>query len=89
MKKVFWLCFLVLFVIGSVQAHSKPDIAARITAYQTIVVSDGDTLWKLAAQSASSQDDIRDIILAIRVANDLNANGEIFPGQELKVPAFR
>jgi LysM repeat protein len=51
-----------------------------------IQVMPGDTLWRIAAEHSTARQDIRDVVATIRHLNKLDHNGQIYPGQMLKVP---
>ena len=51
-----------------------------------IQVRSGDTVWTIAARNASNEDDVRELVYAIKALNELNHNALIYPGQTLKVP---
>jgi hypothetical protein len=57
-----------------------------VNSYVEFQVNRGDTVWSIASQYTAKEDDIRDMILAIRKINNLNNNAQIYPGQILKVP---
>ncbi len=87
MRSVIWIVLLAIFVISSVQAYSQSSAVSVNTAvFETVTVQSGDTVWNIAARYQAPQEDIRNIVLAIRSANQLNANSQIQVGQDLKVP---
>lgn len=55
-------------------------------SYIFVQVSSGDTVWRIAARYVTATENIQEKIFAIRQANKLNNNAEIYPGQVLKVP---
>jgi len=55
-------------------------------SYQIIYVNSGDSLWLIAKKFITDQQDIRDFIYRIIKINNLNNNGQIFPGQILLIP---
>ena len=57
---------------------------APATAFQTVTVAPGDSLWAIAAEFAPGADP-RDVVAAIVRLNALE--GAIVPGQELALPA--
>ena len=57
-----------------------------IVNYVDIQVRSGDTVWTIAARNASKEEDIRELVYAIKAMNELNHNALIYPGQTLKVP---
>ncbi|MEG6584480.1 LysM peptidoglycan-binding domain-containing protein [Dendrosporobacter sp. 1207_IL3150] len=54
--------------------------------YSTVNVSEGDSVWTIAARHVSDKEDIRNLVMAIREVNKLSNNAQIYPGQELKIP---
>ena len=56
------------------------------SSYQIITVNNGDTLWSIASNYVTDQDDIRDLIIAIKHTNNLDNGVVIHPGQQLKIP---
>lgn len=55
-------------------------------SYQLITVNYGDTLWSIASKYVTDQDDIRNLIIAIKQTNNLDNGVVIHPGQQLKIP---
>ena len=70
---VLILCFLAILV-----AQLLPP---SFTAWQTVQVQAGQTLWALASQKIS---DVSDAVIAIEQRNHITAN--IQPGQTIQVP---
>lgn len=56
------------------------------TAYITIQVQEGDTLWQLASAAADTDTDIRHTVHAMIETNHLAGNEDIYPGQVLQIP---
>jgi hypothetical protein len=82
---LFLAAMLAVLIIG----YSLPSRGfgeRQQVAYISVPVAAGDTVWMIAARQVNATDDIREMIFAIRQANNLNNNAEIFPGQVLKVP---
>lgn len=52
----------------------------------TVTVEPGDTLWRIAARYTTDQQDIREVIWAIKKHNHLNST-VLYPGQTLVIPA--
>lgn len=67
--------FMLLF-----QSTAKGD---SLPEYTTIIVSKGDTLWKIAKQMSNPNDDIRNKIEEIKKINNITSDIKI--GQELKI----
>lgn len=82
MRIIFGLVVVIAFCLGVVNAGplaSQPQVVV-------IQVKSGDTVWKIAAEHSSPRQDVRDVIASIRYLNQLDGNGQIYPGQMLKVP---
>lgn len=54
--------------------------------FKSVIVESGDTLWSIAAKYTSSQQDIRQVIFAIKRLNNIDRAVQIYPGQILQVP---
>lgn len=87
MRGVIWIAMLVLFAVSSVQAYSQQPDLMNTAICDTVTVKSGDSVWKIAARYQSPQEDLRDVVMAIRTVNGLNANCQIQVGQDLKIPA--
>lgn len=53
--------------------------------YHEITIQSGDTLWEIAKEYVSPEEDIRNLILQIKRINDLKS-AEILPGQTILIP---
>lgn len=78
---------MFLFYAGSAGAGADASGTANGGQYQLVKVSSGDTVWSIAARTVGEKEDIRNVIVAIKKANNLDNNVQIQPGQVLKVPA--
>lgn len=56
------------------------------TAYITVQVQAGDTVWQLAAAAADTDTDVRNIVHTMMETNHLSGNDGIYPGQLLQIP---
>lgn len=85
MNKLSFVLFLMLLLasIGNIFADNNEVTSHH---YQTVVVETGDTVWNIAAKHSSSQEDIRNLIVAIRQVNHLDHSVQIYPGQTLHIP---
>ncbi|BBB93083.1 MAG TPA: LysM peptidoglycan-binding domain-containing protein [Methylomusa anaerophila] len=54
--------------------------------YRTVQVKFGDSVWTIAGNYISKQDDIRQVVNTIIKINQLNHTAQVFPGQVLKIP---
>lgn len=82
MKTIIGLSVGILFYLGVVNAG---PLAAQ-SQVTVIQVRPGDTVWKIAAEHSTARQDIREVISIIGHLNQLDGNGQIYPGQTLKVP---
>lgn len=82
MKVIIGILIAVVFYLGIVHADPLSD-QSQVTVIQ---VRSGDTVWKIAAAHSTERQDIREIVSVIRQLNQLDHNGQIQPGQSLKVP---
>jgi LysM repeat protein len=82
MKIIAGIVIAVVFYLGIVHADPLAD-QSQVTVIQ---VRSGDTVWKIAAEHSTERQDIREIVSVIRHLNQLDHNGQIQPGQLLKVP---
>ncbi len=82
---------VVLFLFYAWTAGAGVDASSPSGegGYQLVKVAGGDTVWSIAARAAGEKDDIRNIVVAIKKANNLDNNVQIQPGQLLKVPVKR
>lgn len=83
------ICVILVMLVyawsacDSLRASSSPYQA---TAYQTVYVTQGDSLWSIAARHVDAKEDVRTLVNAIRQANGLANDVAIYPGQSLKIP---
>lgn len=76
---------LTLLATGAT-AGVRQVLATQETAYHTVVVQAGDTLWDIARRWGDARTDIRNLVWKIRVMNQLESTN-IYPGQVLVVPS--
>lgn len=88
-KKAFSVAAVVMIVTlltcGMIFAFAKEN-SAQDSAYRTVVVEDGDTLWSIA-KDCFPDSDPRDGIEKIRNFNSMD-NYTIYAGMTLLVPAY-
>lgn len=93
MKKRYYLknkrrFYAILLVLAVVMFSSYLMVSANDgdsnTAYNTICVSSGDTLWGIAKEY-NPNGDIRKLIYEIKKINNLSSS-QIYAGEELKIP---
>ncbi len=68
------------------QISETPDME---TVTYVATVEAGDTVWDLAARLATEQDDIRDVVRAIKAQNGITDAAALRPGQTLVVKVAR
>ena len=84
MRLLFGILLGMILCFGFASANSS-DRANQIT-YEVVRVQPGDTVWGIAGRYTGSRDDIRETVMAIRQANQLNRNAVVYIGQALKIP---
>ena len=80
------MVILFLFYAWSAGAGVDASGPAGDGNYRFVKVTGGDTVWSIAASATGDKEDIRNIVVAIKKANNLDNNVQIHPGQVLKVP---
>ena len=89
------LCTAVLVIISGYlfSNHLFESLAnitgARTAEYISYKVGSGDTLWKLASQAVTPDEDVRDKIIAIQKANGMKASQALIPGQVIQIPIVK
>jgi LysM repeat protein len=78
--------FALEFDINIISANSTTTYWHEKT-YNEVRVYSGDSVWSIASNFATSKDDIRELVTAIKRVNSLSNRAEIYPGQVLKVPS--
>ena len=81
--------FLLAFLLGAILSGSftymtvsaSPDIYEK----QIITVHTGDTLWDIASDWSSKDEDIREVIMRIQKENKLTGSN-LAVGQQLVIP---
>jgi LysM repeat protein len=84
---MFIIIVASLLIVGIYFVNAQGVFGSQLQNYERIDVLPGDTLWSIATERASANDDIRDIVREIRKINDMNSEVTIYAGQVLKVPA--
>ncbi len=62
-----------------------PDPGLRLVGESSVVVEQGDTVWSIADRVTGPDEDVRAVVDAIVVLNDLEGS-VVVPGQVLRVP---
>lgn len=78
---------VILFLFYAWSAGAGVDASGPAgDGYRFVKVAGGDTVWSIAASATGDKEDIRNVVVAIKKANNLDNNVQIHPGQVLKVP---
>jgi hypothetical protein len=77
---------LLIVAFGFSLASANSVAQSHATVYEVVYVQTGDTVWDIAGRFANNRQDVREVVMAIRQANRLNHNAEVYAGQALKVP---
>ena len=77
------ICFAM--VIG----YQQTTPAMESHTIQAVTVQEGDTLWDIAARSAGSSVDIREVVFEVKELNNISNSGALTPGTKLKVPVYK
>jgi len=85
LNKLTFILFLGLLATSVMSIFTNPNVAA-VFHYKTVIVEKGDTIWNIAAQHTTQQEDIRNVIAVIKQANNLEQSVQIYPGQTLRIP---
>lgn len=85
LNKFTFIFFLVLLATSVADVFTDFNEEA-VVHYKTVVVEKGDTIWNIAAKHSTQQEDIRNVIAAIKQANQLDHSVQIYPGQTLRIP---
>ena len=86
------ICILAIAIVLATQIRIiviesvNNKILPAETQVQNIVVHSGDTIWSIAMKNTLPGQDVRNVVIAIRSANNIAAAGVIIPGQVLRVP---
>ncbi|EAX48741.1 Peptidoglycan-binding LysM [Thermosinus carboxydivorans Nor1] len=83
---LFTMFVVIISWYGLSGAFAHTNAFLLSSSYQIITVNNGDTLWSIASNYVTDQDDIRDLIIAIKHTNNLDNGVVIHPGQQLKIP---
>jgi hypothetical protein len=85
-RKILILSILCIILIPLTSKALSPNSTnATKLSYSKITVCSGDTLWTIASQNNSNNDDIREVVYNIKQINKLDS-AIITPGQELLIP---
>ena len=88
-------CMVVIMIIsGYLFSNHLFESFAKVTGNRTAElvaykVGSGDTLWKLASQTVTPGEDVRDKIIAIQKVNGMKASQTLVPGQVIQIPVLK
>lgn len=87
---IIFMIILAIILISTKATSSHTE--KKHVNYDTIIVSSGDTLWKIGLDQQQNNPyyenrDVREIIQSINNVNDLKTSN-LLVGQELKVPVI-
>lgn len=90
MRRAIFMTAAAAVMIGGAayawQISEPPDME---TVTYVATVETGDTIWDLAARLAMPEDDIRDVVRAIKEQNGITDAAALPPGQTLRVTVER
>ena len=88
MKKNVVYIIILFSIMSLLSGFSGFEKYKDIVEYETVNVTQGDTLWNIAKENISEKEDIRDYIYMIREVNDLKS-ANIHPGDQLLIPIYK
>lgn len=88
MKKNMVYIIILFSIISLLSGFSGFKKYNNIVEYETVNVTQGDTLWNIAREYISEKEDIRDYIYMIRKVNNLES-ANIHPGDQLLIPVYK
>lgn len=72
---------------SSMLLDNNPTIALTDKNYETVEISLGDTLWKIASEYAPENMDVRRAVYKLQKFNNLTAT-DLMPGMVIRIPDF-
>lgn len=88
MRKAMVMATAAVMIGGAAYAWQVRPVQTDTVTYVATVEA-GDTVWDLAARLATDQDDIRDVVRAIKEQNGIRDARDLQPGQTLRVTVAR
>ncbi len=79
------LALALVVALGSIAGRALAARPVVEPAYQVIVVAPGQTLWGIASEIASPDEDVRDVVAQLASLNELDSVA-LIAGEELRVP---
>lgn len=89
MRKAMVMATAAVMIGGAAYAWQISEPPDMETVTYVATVEAGDTVWDLAARLATEQDDIRDVVRAIKAQNGITDAAALRPGQTLVVKVAR
>ncbi|MGB8956329.1 MAG: LysM peptidoglycan-binding domain-containing protein [Tumebacillaceae bacterium] len=83
-NRLFWSAVMVVWC-GVMFSMIAQERAIGSSGYEEVIVNRGESLWSIAAERNVEGRDVRELIAAVRKANDLD-RGPLRIGQRLLVP---
>lgn len=80
------ILLIIMFLFYAWSFSAGADASGDEGLYQLVQVGRGDTVWSIAAKHTGDKEDVRNLVVAIKKANNLGNDVAIQPGQTLKVP---
>lgn len=80
------ILLIVMFLFYAWSFSAGADASGDEGPYRLVQVGRGDTVWAIAAKHVGDKEDVRNLIVAIKKANNLGNDVAIQPGQTLKIP---
>lgn len=87
MKKTLAITAAAVLICGAGYAWQVKEPPETVTYVADVEA--GDTVWDLAARLARPEDDVRDVVRAIREQNGIRDARDLQPGQTLRVTVER
>lgn len=79
------LALALVVALGSIAGRALAARPVVEPAHQVIVVAPGQTLWGIASEIASPDEDVRDVVAQLASLNELDSVA-LIAGEELRVP---
>lgn len=89
MRRAILMTAAAALIGGAVYAWQISEPPDMETVTYVATVEAGDSVWDLAARLATDQDDIRDVVRAIKAQNGITDAAALRPGQTLRVTVER